>query len=200
MGRVRMAAGAAVLLLTLVGCGGPSITAPKEKDIRVDTPELVALKKAAGIESCPTSQTSRGGLPDVTLKCLGGGADVDLSTLKGPLVINVWSSTCGPCRQEMPALGEFHRKYGSQVPLLGIDIEDTYPGVALKQAAKRKASYPQLFDYNGHIDKTKTLHLTGLPTFFFLHADGTVTKQAGGLESLDEVVDMVNTQLGMQLS
>ncbi|MFT4263782.1 MAG: TlpA disulfide reductase family protein, partial [Nocardioides sp.] len=192
----------AVLVLVLAACGAPDLTAPKEKDLPVDTPEMVALKQAAGLEDCPAAQVASGAgaLPKLTLPCLGGGSDVDLSTLSGPLVINVWSSQCEPCRKEMPALGEFHRRYGDQVPLLGIDIADTTPVIALKQAKRRKATYPQLFDLDAAIQETKALHISGQPTFFFLHADGTVTRQAGGLESLAEVVAMVNEQLDLDLA
>ena len=190
---------AAVLLLILSGCGTPSLTPPREKDFPVDTPELVGLKQAAGVEACPAPQTVNGGLPQVVLPCLGGGQSVDLSTLKGPLMINVWSSACAPCRKEMPALGDFHRQYGDQVPILGIDLEDTYPGVALKQAGRRKATYPQVFDFNGKIQET-ALNVPGLPTFWFLAADGTFTSSRGGVETLDQIITMVNKHLGMSLS
>lgn len=202
MRRLRGAALAVVLLLVLAACGAPHITAPQEKPFPVDTPELVALKQAAGIDACPTGQVPRGtgGLPKVTLDCLGGGLPVDLSTLHGPLMINVWSSGCEPCREEMPVLGEFHRKYGAQVPILGIDFEDSYPGVALTLAKRRKATYPQVVDFYGHIQGTKTLHIPGQPVFFFLKPDGSVSRVAGGLTSLGEVVAMVNEQLGLHLS
>jgi thiol-disulfide isomerase/thioredoxin len=199
MRRVLGAAAAAVLLLVLTACGTPDLTAPEPKELKVDTPELVQLKAAAQLDDCPTAQTTTGGLPKVVLPCLGGGPDVDLSTLKGPLVINVWSSACAPCRKEMPALGEFYRLHGDEVPILGIDLEDTYPGVALQQAAERNATYPHVFDFDGTIQET-SLHVPGLPTFFFLAADGTVTSQKGGLDSLEEVTEMVNTQLGLDLS
>ncbi|WP_300679949.1 TlpA disulfide reductase family protein [Nocardioides sp.] len=193
------AALAGVLLLVLAACGSPSLTAPKAKDIKVDTPELVALKQKAAIEACPAATTSNGGLPKVVLPCLGGGQSVDLSTLTGPLLINVWSSACEPCRKEMPALGEFHRTYGSQVPILGIDLEDTYPGVALQQAGEWKATYPQVFDFDGKIQETK-LHVPALPTFIFLSAEGKVTVVKGGLDSVAKVVAMVNEHLGTTLS
>ena len=47
---------------------------------------------------CPAASTSDGGLPARSLPCLGGGRRVDLSTLKGPLVINFWNAACAPCR------------------------------------------------------------------------------------------------------
>ena len=52
------------------------------------------------------------------------------------MVINLWQSFCGPCRNEMPALQEFHEKYGDQVPVLGIDSQDLQPEAALELAEK----------------------------------------------------------------
>lgn len=189
-----------IALALLTACDGtPKIAAPDESNVQVDTPAYRTLKSDAGIQDCPAPATSKGGLPAVSLPCLGGGTRVDLSTLKGPLIVNFWGSDCAPCRKEMPALQQFHEKYGDQVPILGIDIEDTYPGVALKQAVRRGVTYPLVADPGGKTQET-ALRIVGKPSFFFLSADGTLSKPvAGGLDSVDEVVAMVDQQLGMHL-
>ena len=63
----------------------------------------------------PPGGTASGGLPDVTLPCLGGGRPVDLATLRGPLVVNLWR----PVVRAVPpgaagATRQFHRKHGGQ--------------------------------------------------------------------------------------
>ena len=50
-----------------------------------------------------------------------------LSEYRGkPLLINVWASWCGPCRQEMGSLDRLARRYGDQFVVIGISTDD-YP-------------------------------------------------------------------------
>ncbi len=117
------------------------------------------------------------------------------------MVINTWASNCGPCIKEMPALQQFHEKYGAQVAVLGIDFIDTQPGAALALAEEVGATYPSLADPDGLLLEQKELRLApGNPQFLLIDADGAVAhQQAGGLESVDEVVAMVNEHLGTTL-
>ena len=195
------AALAAALLVLLTACGAPHLTPTPPSDIKLDAPEMVAIKAKSHIEDCPKPQvpSGSGGLPTFTIQCLGGGRSVDLSTLKGPLVINFWWQGCVPCQQEMPALAAFYKKYGDQVPILGVDSTDVYPGVALKKAVKWGVTFPLVGDPGGDLQGTK-LTIKNYPTFFFLAADGTLTGPVvGGLDSVDEVKAMVEKQLGVSL-
>jgi thiol-disulfide isomerase/thioredoxin len=200
---MRRLAGALVALALMVGLAAcdatPKVSAPNESNVKVDTPAYRTLKTKAGIEDCPAAQTTDGGLPDESLPCLGGGRRVDLSTLKGPLMINFWYAACAPCRQEMPALAAFFKTYGDQVPVLGVDSMDTMPGAALELARKSGVTYPLVADPGGDLQGTD-LSVRGYPYFYFLSADGTLSKPvAGGLDSVDEVKQLVEQQLGISL-
>lgn len=195
----RIAALVAVLLL-VTACGAPHLTAPPPSKIDVATPQMVAMKAKSGIEDCPKPQVRGGTLPKMTLKCLGGGTSVDLSTLKGPLLINFFQSACTWCRVEMPALEAFHQKYGDRVPIIGIDTTDTYPGVALKQAIKRGVTYPLLADPGSDLQGTSLTVPNKLPTTYFLSADGKlVGPEPRYFQSVDQIVAAVHTSLGISL-
>lgn len=193
---------AVIALLLVSACGGsaPSAANPDDvsaSNVNVATADMVATKAKSQVEACPAAQVAKGGLPKVTLPCLGGGRAVDLSTLKGPLIINVFQAGCVECIKEEPALAAFHRHYGATWPVLGIDGLDTYPGVALREAISRGVTYPLVADPGGDA-LSGPLNIRGFPTFFFLHADGTITQAVGGKTSEAEILAMVQQQFGPQ--
>jgi thiol-disulfide isomerase/thioredoxin len=200
--RVVAAVAAAILVVALAGCDDEPqfVPGPGPSKIKVDTPELRDLKATTGMEDCPPGPGG-GALPDITLECLGGGTSVDLASLRGPLVLSFWYAGCGPCKKEMPALQEFHSTYGAKVPVIGVDFIDTYPGSALQEIKKRGVTYPSLADPGGDLQQFEEFaKLPGMPTMFFVDADGQVAFQrSGGVDSAGEVADLVREHLGVAL-
>ena len=197
---------AVMLAASLTACtsgdgGGIDVRPP---DVEVDTPALREVKARIGMEDCVpgSGEPVEGGLPEVTLPCLGGGSDVDLSSLRGPLVINLWQAFCEPCREEMPALEAFHQRYADRVTVLGIDFNDVNPRGALQLAEDTKATYPSVADPGGDLmaEDVFAVARRGLPAFVFVDEKGTVVGQAsGGVDSVDEVKDLVAEHFGIAL-
>ncbi|BBH17689.1 hypothetical protein Back2_19760 [Nocardioides baekrokdamisoli] len=191
----------AIAVCALSACGSSPSAGPSNTDdvsassINVATPAMVAKKAGSGIQSCPAAQTKSGGLPHLTLKCLGGGRSVDLSTLKGPLIINIFQSACGPCLEEAPAVAAFYKHHGAQYPMLGIDGSDTVPGAALNEAIAAGVTYPLVADPGDDLGGT-SLNYLGYPTWYFLAADGTLTKETGPKKTEAEILAMVTRQFG----
>nr|WP_237447891.1 TlpA disulfide reductase family protein [Nocardioides flavescens] len=142
-----------------------------------------------------------GALPELTLPCLGGGTAVDLASLKGPMVLNFWASWCTECSVEMPALEGFYQEHGEQVPVLGVDWQDTYPASALAQVTKRGVTYPSVADPGGETSQfAEFAKMPGMPMTFFLDEDGKIAYvQAGGLDSAEQIADLVREHLGVAL-
>jgi thiol-disulfide isomerase/thioredoxin len=179
----------------------PIIPGPGPSKVKVDTPELRELKAQAGIEDCVPGPGG-GALPDITLKCLGGGTRVDLASLKGPMVLSLWFAGCAHCKEEMPALQAFHEHHGAQVPVLGVDFQDQYPGSALETLQERGVTYPSVADPGGDLLDTDEFAKVrnGLPAMFFLDEDGAISfVELGGLDSEEEIVDLVREHLGVEL-
>ena len=165
----------AVLLgaLLVAGCGAAPAVPRHGAGVQVDTAALRAIKKDAGIATCRPGHAGKvaGGLPDVTLPCLGGGPDVDLARLRGPLVVNLWAQWCGPCRAELPHYQAFARKYAGKVRVLGIDYQDTQPRWALQLARRSGVTYPLVADPDGK------LGVRGLPKIMMVDAQGKVVHE-----------------------
>jgi len=130
-------------------------------------------------------------LPDVDVQTLQGDS-VNVAGLAGqPMVINVWGSTCGPCKQELPSFAAAHLKYGDRVRFVGID----YLGASdhEEQFARDKGvQYELLYDSNGEF-----LVATGITTFpvtLFVSADGTIVKQSGLLDD-EKLTSLIESEL-----
>jgi thiol-disulfide isomerase/thioredoxin len=202
--RVGRLLSAALLAATLAGCASeqsPGLLAGGSR-VEVDTPELRALKNDAGIEACPSAQGDPAvdGLPDVTLPCLGGGDDVDLARLRGPLVVNVWASWCPPCREELPVYQRFAEQYAGRVAVLGIDFNDTQPRAALELARDSGVTYPLVADPDSDVEGPPPgLVQRGLPMVVLVDADGRVVhREAREVTSVAELEELVATHLGVR--
>jgi peroxiredoxin len=90
-------------------------------------------------------------VPDVNLPLVKGG-HVNLSQLRGQIVLlNFWSSWCGPCREEFPVLDALYREHHEHgLVLIGVDI-DAYPEDALPFLKKHPVSFPIARDADGAV-------------------------------------------------
>jgi len=206
--------GAAALALGLVSlaitacssAAGPHDTAytfhRDDSGIKVDTPALRTLKASTQISPCPVTRPGRtgvdGGLPDLTLPCLGGGPEVALATLRGPLLVNFWAQYCGPCQAESPLLEQLFRSAEGTVAVVGVDFIDPIPGKALVFAKERGLTYPQVADPAGAAKGP--LRIAALPYTFFIGRSGKITyTQVGPIRSASELASLVREHLGVRV-
>lgn len=208
--RARVASAAALLLAVLAGCGTDSTSGggqsgepladePSSSKVNVATAEMVAAKKASKVEACQEGPASDGGLPSIELPCLGGGESADLASFQGPMVINLFQGFCAPCKEEMPALQSFYESYGDEVPVIGIDVMDTVPGVALEEAISRGVTFPMYADPGGDL-QGGPLTARAVPATYVLSSSGEVELlQMGGMTSATQVKELVEKKLGIEL-
>ncbi len=171
----------AIVALLLAGCAPVAATSPADSTSPASNTDLVAARRAAGIADCPQPTPSvpvAGGLPQLSLECLGGDTHVDLAALRGPTVINFWAQWCLPCRQEATFLAEFADDPEASASVLGVNYDDPQPAWAIEFAELVGWKYPQLQD--AAKATAGPLGVPGIPLSLLLDADGRVVARHPG--------------------
>ncbi len=131
-------------------------------------------------------------LPEVTLAALDGGAALDLSTVRGPAVVNLWASWCGPCARELPLYQSFSEKYAGKVKVLGIDFQDTQKDAARTLIRRTGVTYPLYEDPDG------LMRARGLPQVILIDEEGhRAFEQYVEITSLAQLEKLVVAHLGI---
>jgi thiol-disulfide isomerase/thioredoxin len=136
--------------------------------------------------------------PDFTLPLRGGTAPVQLSKLKGQVVmINFWASWCGPCRQEFPILEEMYRKYRPMgFTLLAVNVEPDMKDAEEKFLAKiAPVTFPIAMDKENGV--SKLYGVNAMPSTVLVDRKGNLRWLHRGYKPGDEneYLDAVRTLL-----
>jgi cytochrome c biogenesis protein CcmG, thiol:disulfide interchange protein DsbE len=110
-----------------------------------------------------------------------------LAQLRGfPVVVNIWASWCGPCREEFPVLQQMSARYGKQVAFLGVNSEDS-TDAAETFLGEEPLSYPSYVDpHKGILESLGGIG--GFPdTAFFDEAGKLVNLKQGPYRSDSEL-------------
>jgi len=87
------------------------------------------------------------------------------------VVLNFFTTYCGPCRADLPALSRYYdQNKTSGVVVLGIDVDEN-PGLVKGFAQSQAITFPILID-SGEL--TKALGVTGYPTTIVIGVDGKI--------------------------
>lgn len=126
--------------------------------------------------------------PDFTLPGVDG-KPVALRAYRGKrVVLNFWATWCPPCREEIPDLAAFYRRYGDRVAVIGVTRDD--PRTVARFVRRFGVNYPvALADF-------KTLLQYGgvrvVPTTFFIDRKGQVVAMQEGRITAQELEEFVH--------
>ena len=134
---------------------------------------------------------------DTLLNCLVGTEKISVESLRGPLIVNVWGSWCGPCKQEMPYFVDFHHQANGKVQLLGIAVEEAKAQDSKDFIVANGITWPNLYDAKG---VTRGTFGMGVPVTWFIDAAGEVKyKKIGVIKSEAELVALSDKYLGVKI-
>ena len=163
-------------------------------------PDQLATQPQATVPSGETGAPTEPQLqqvPDVTVYDIDGNP-VKLSDFFGkPIVLNFWASWCGPCQMEMPDFDAKAKELEGKVQFLMINVTDGGRETvesASSFIASKGFTFPVYYDTD--LMAANTYGASGLPTTFFIDADGYGIAQARGAisaEILQKGIDMIYT-------
>ncbi len=208
-------AGALALVLVATACAaegpdgdgsgdGSGAEPAAASSVELDTPELRAVRREAGLAPCRNGpgepgDAVDGGLPSVELPCFGAAGTVDLATLRGPMVVSLWASWCPPCRRELPIFQRFAERSGEKVTVLGVDYADQQTSNAGELLLTSGVTYPQVADPGGELSGAAPLpRIPGLPFLALVDGDGRIVHQEfREVEEIGELERLVEEHLGV---
>jgi len=114
-------------------------------------------------------------LIDFTLPRLGGG-EVTLSDFAGkPILLDFWATWCGPCRAAAPGLASIATRFGDEIQIIGVSLDDT-PGLAIQFAQGAGLTYPHALSqgWEDPVIEKYGIQRTGIPFNVLFDAKGRV--------------------------
>ncbi len=118
---------------------------------------------------------------DFRLRTLDG-AEVTLESLRGKAVlVNLWATWCGPCREEMPVIEKLHRELsGKGLVVLAVDVGETAEEVQA-YIEDHGYTFQVLLDEEGAV--ASQFNAAGIPTTVIIDQQGNVAHHFVGARS-----------------
>jgi thiol-disulfide isomerase/thioredoxin len=111
---------------------------------------------------------------DFSLEDLSG-KQITLSSLQGKAVIlNFWATWCPPCKEEMPLLQDYARRYPDRLVVVGVDYQEDQRDVAAF-VHDLDIQFPIVLDNQGSV--ANQYFVRSFPTTFFIDSSGVLRAQ-----------------------
>ncbi len=138
-----------------------------------------------------------GYLPEATLHGLTGHSRKFSEFHGKPLIINVWASWCGPCREEMGSLDRLARKYGrKKFNIVGISTDDD-GNAAMAYIRRSRVSFENFLDSKVFLENM--LGANTIPLTLLVDDHGRVLRKVRGSHEWDspELLAMIGETFGI---
>ena len=107
-----------------------------------------------------------------------GGGDIKLSDYKGQWVfINFWATWCAPCRDEMPSMEMLNRRFGKDIVMLAVSVDDDTSQIG-RFFGDDKPSFTVLWDKEKRF--SNTYGTRKFPETYLISPDGRIAAKFVG--------------------
>ena len=122
-------------------------------------------------------------LPGFSLAGLDG-KQVKVAPGGAVIVLNFWATWCPPCREEMPELEKFFRKYTGKVQFYAINIQEPTDKIT-EFMSKNQYTLTTLTDKDGEV--AKNFRINAIPTSIVVDQQGVIKFRKSGPVTLAEL-------------
>jgi peroxiredoxin len=180
-----------VLVLSLIAMGGlSSCTSSDEKIDRATKPVANQPTKPARNAAPPAQEITSlpANVMGARLQTVGGGT-ISLGDFSGKvMLVNLWATWCGPCRNEIPELVKIHKEFQAKgLEMVGLSTENP------TSSADAVKNFVQNFQMDYHVGwaspevSISFMQMTqrdAIPQSFIISRDGRVLKQFVGFNPI----------------
>ena len=168
---LRTAAIAFCLLLVTSGCTSTAAPAPGTPEQPSPFADCAALTAPPDPSSTAPAAAvpADADLPDVTVPCFTGAQPFRLADLRGPAVVNLWGTWCGPCRKELPAVQRLADRTVGRLHVAGVVTRDSRDAAG-SFGTDLRIAIPNLYDREEKVRIAAGVF--NLPATIFVDASG----------------------------
>jgi thiol-disulfide isomerase/thioredoxin len=151
---------------------------------------LRAIFALSLITSCSSNSSTNRNWPSVTVQNIDG-VDINSSVVfnNNTTVIALWSTTCIPCRVELPQLQDFAATH-PEVDVIAVNLGDA-PNSVQQYVQELGLTMPVIIDFEGRV--STALGITSLPSTLVLSPSGKVVTTHLGEITAAELALLVET-------
>ena len=124
--------------------------------------------------------------PDFTLRTLTGER-FNLYEQRGkPVFLNFWTTWCGPCIAEMPAMQKLQKTMVDSIQIVGIDLRESRSQVL---RFVTRYGYTWTFVLDSTRDVSNAYEVSGVPRSFFIDAKGVIVRKFVGSRNYETFLE-----------
>ena len=144
---------------------------------------------------CGLSESNTSGVgevaPDFAFPTIDGQT-VQLSKLRGqPVLVNFWTTSCHPCRDEMPHIQAAFEEKGEEVKFIAVNLQESLETVR-QFAEERGLSFTIALDSKG--ESMKTYNIGGIPHTVIIDEQGIIRHiKIAAFQNKDEIISLLES-------
>jgi thiol-disulfide isomerase/thioredoxin len=124
-------------------------------------------------------------LPEIVVHAVKGGGKIDLGSMKGKVVLlDIWASWCGPCKEEMPLLDDMAARLKDRgIEFVAVSIDEEKAAAEAFLSVRPKWTLRVGHDPQGKVPEL--LQPPKMPTSYLIDGQGILRYVNAGFERTD---------------